>query len=400
MVSSKVSTALGASLLVLALGATAPAIAAEAQPAAAVAQPAPAIRVVAAERRELVETIAVTGTVLPRQEAVVGVDLTGLIVTELNADQGDMVEKDQVIAVLDRSGLDTQLAQMEATKAQAEASVAQSDAQIADADVAVRQAEEGLRRAEALQAKGVATQAQLDNAVNALDSARARKVSAERARGAAEAQVGVIEAQKRNVELQLAKTEVKAPAAGLVLERSATLGSVVGSGAGPLFRIAIDARFELVASVAETELPRLSGGMPVKVTAAGAAEAVEGTIRLISPEVDQASRLGRIRVELPSGDAVRAGNFARGEIEVRRTEGVAVPASAVIYRGRDAFLQKVGGGVIATVPVRLGARADGYVEVVEGVAEGDEVVSRAGTFVADGDRVTPVRSEATGALAR
>ena len=48
--------------------------------------------------------------------------------------------------------------------------------------------------------------------------------------------------------------------------------------------------------------------------------------------------------------------------------------------------------------MKLGARADGYVEVVSGIAEGDEVVSRAGTFVADGDMVTPVRGEQTGAI--
>lgn len=400
MVSLNIRSMLGASILLLAMCAALPAAAVDAQPPQSAAQPAPAIRVVAAEKRELVETIAVTGTVLPRQEAAVGVDLTGLIVMRLNADLGDRVEKGDVLAVLDRSALDTQLAQMEATKAQAMANVAQADAQIADAEVGVRQAEEALARAEALQAKGVATQAQLDNAVNALDSARARKVSAERAKAAAEAQVGVIDAQNKNVLLQLAKTQVKAPASGLVLERSATLGAVVGAGAGPLFRIAIDAEFELAAEVSETDLPRLKPGMVVQVTAAGSPDPIEGRIRLIAPEVDRDTRLGRIRIALPADEAVRAGNFARGDIEVLRREGIAVPVSAVIYRDRAAFLQKVEGGVVATIPVRLGARADGYVEVVEGLAEGDEVVSRAGTFVADGDRITPVRAEETGALAQ
>ena len=48
----------------------------------------------------------------------------------------------------------------------------------------------------------------------------------------------------------------------------------------------------------------------------------------------------------------------------------------------------------------LGARADGYVEILEGLAEGDEVVSRAGTFVADGDEITPVRGDRTGAVSQ
>ncbi len=77
-----------------------------------------------------------------------------------------------------------------------------------------------------------------------------------------------------------------------------------------------------------------------------------------------------------------------------------MPSAALIYRGTDGFLQKVADGQVATVPVEIGVRADGFVEVVDGIAAGDEVVSRAGTFVADGDMVTPVREEDTGAVVR
>lgn len=388
-----------AAVLVLAAPAAAPALSADAE-STAVEQAAPTIRVVAAERRELVETISVTGTILPRQEAVVGIDLAGLIVTELRVEQGDRVEKGEVIAVLDRRALDTQLAQIDASRAQAEATIAQLQAQVGDAEVGVRQAQEAFERAQTLRDKGVTAEAQLDNAVNALDSAKAKLTSAEKALAASEAQLGVIDAQRENVLLQIAKTEVRAPASGLVLERNATLGAVVGASAGPLFRIAIDAEFELVANVAETELPRLREKMPVAVSLAGSEQPLAGSIRLIAPEIDRASRLGHVRVALPEHDSVRAGSFARGWIEVLRREAIVVPVSAVVYRDREPFLQRVANGVVATVPVKLGARADGYVEVVEGLVEGDEVVSRAGTFVADGDKVTPVRAEETGALVR
>lgn len=365
---------------------------------AVVKQAPPAIRVVAAERRELVETLSVTGTIVAREEAATGTDLNGLTVVALNADLGDMVSKGDVLAVLDRSSLDTQLAQMDASRAQAEANAAQVSAQIGDAKIGVRQADEALERAAALQKKGVATKAQLDNAVNALDSAKAKLVSAEKALAAAEAQLGVIDAQRQNVLLQISKTELRAPADGLVLSRNATLGGVVSAAGGPLFRIAMGAEFELAADVAETSLPRLAPGMSAQVALAGADKGIPGSIRRISPEIDQASRLGPIRISLKGDTAVRAGSFARGEIVLLRREGVAVPASAVVYKGADAFLQLVRDGKVQTVPVTLGARADGFVLVTGGLAEGDDVVSRAGTFVADGDMVTPVRSEQTGAL--
>lgn len=368
---------------------------------AAIAAPTPpSIRVIAAERRELVETLAVTGTILAREEAAAGTDLNGLTVTALNADEGDRVTKGEVLAVLDRSGLDTQLAQIDASRAQAEAGIAQMQAQIGDAEVAVRQAGEALARVKALQAKGVATKAELDNAVNAADSASAKLTSAKKALAASEAQLGVIDAQKKNVLLQIEKTEVKAPADGLVLARSATLGGIVSAAGGPLFRIAIGGQFELDARVPETELPQLKTGMRAGVTVAGGSKQLAGTIRLIGAEVDQKSRLGSIRIALPADCIARSGNFARASVEIASRDGVAVPSSAVLYKGHDAFLQRVDNGVVSTVPVTLGLRADGYVEVVSGLKEGQEVVGRAGTFVANGDHVTPVRGEVTGAITR
>jgi HlyD family secretion protein len=275
-------------------------------------------------------------------------------------------------------------------------------AQIGDAEVGVRQAGEALERAKALQAKGVATKAELDNAVNAADSAAAKLASANKALAASQAQIGVIDAQKKNILLQIEKTEVKAPADGLVLARSATLGGIVSAGGGPLFRIAIGGRFELDATVPETALPELKTGMKAGITIAGGKKELEGSIRLIGAEVDQKSRLGSIRIALPADCIARSGNFAGASIEIASRDGVAVPASAVLYQGHDAFLQRVDNGVVPSAPVRLGLRAGGYVEIVSGLEAGQEVVGRAGTFVADGDHVTPVptstRDDVTGAI--
>lgn len=372
----------------------------EAAASATVGQVLPAIRVVLAQRREIVETVSVNGTIVAREEAAVGTDLNGMVVQALNADQGDRVRKGDVLALLDRSMLDTQLAQMRATRAQAEASAAQMEAQIADARVGVKQAGEALQRAEALKQKGVAAQMQLDNAVNAADSARAKLDSAVKALAATEAQLSVIDAQIRGVEVQIEKAEVRAPADGLVLSRAATLGGIVSSSSGPLFRIAIDGEFELEANVAETVLPRLTTGMGADVIVPGAAAPVAGSIRRISPEIDASTRLGPIRIALPKDSPARVGGFARATIELTRRDSVAVPVSSVLYRGETPLLQVVADGRVKTTPVQLGARGEGFVEVLSGVAGGDEVVARAGTFVADGDAVSPVRSESTGAITK
>jgi HlyD family secretion protein len=207
----------------------------------------------------------------------------------------------------------------------------------------------------------------------------------------------VIAAQRRDIEERLAKTEVRAPADGLVLARNATLGGIVSASGGALFRIAIDGQLELAATVSETSLAALSPGMKVTVRIAGI-EPLDATIRFIDPEIDQKTRLGTVRILLPAHDSVRSGNFARGEIETLRRHGLAAPISAVLYKGSDASVQRVVDGTIRTTPVKLGARAGASVEIVEGLAEGDEIVSRAGTFVADGDKVTPVRDQTTGGI--
>ena len=248
--------------------------------------------------------------------------------------------------------------------------------------------------------RAVASQAQYDNAVNAADSAKAKQVTAEKAVAAAEAQAGVNAAQIRELQRQIARTEVKAPADGLVLARNALLGAVVGASAGPLFRIAVDGELELQASVAETHLPRLAGGQKVMVSVPGLDRPVEGAVRLIAPEVNKTTRLGTLYITLPADAPLRTGNFASATVELVRKQALAIPAVSVLFRDGKPYVQKVIEGTVRSTPVTLGVRAGAFVEVVSGIDEGDQIVSRAGVFVSDGDRIAPVLEEATGAVAQ
>lgn len=361
---------------------------------------APVINVVPASQNEMVATLTVTGTIVPRQEVAVGTDVAGLLVLELNADQGDVVGEGDILARLDRSSLEIQLAQIEAQRAQAEASIAQSEAQIVDAEIAVRQALEALGRARALSAKGINSKMELDNATNAHDSANARLNTARQALAATRSQLQLVAAQKRDVQLRLEKADVRAPASGVVLSRNALLGGIVSFNAGPLFRIARDQEFELAANIPEADLPRLKENMPVAVRVAGMEDPVTGRVRLISPEITASSRLGSVKIALDRNPSIRPGNFARAVIELARRDSISVPLSAVVYHGKSALVQVVKDGVVESRKIDLGIRNDRAVEVLQGLNEGEDVVARAGTFVANGDRVTAVRvaNEATGAV--
>ena len=351
---------------------------------------APSIRVVAAAAREITQSITATGSIMPRSEALVGADVAGLLVEELYFDVGDVVKKGDRLARLDRSNLELQMAQLDAQGAQNDANLASAQSQTVDAEIAIKQAKEQLDRVLPLVKSGVASKAQRDNAQNALDSAKARFTSSQQAALVVQSQKAVLEAQRKQTALQLTKTELRSPVDGLVLARSAAIGQVVSGAGGPLFTVATDRAFELAAEVSEADLARLQQGMDVNVTLPGRDAAIAGTIRTVSPQVDSKSRLGTVKVTLPMDAGLRNGSFASGVIVLERKRTVAIPSAAILYKGREPFVQKVVDGKVISTSVKLGLRDNEFVGIIMGLVEGDVVISRAGTFVADGDAVTPI----------
>ena len=382
----------------LASGAILPSFAAEEAAKPVVAKP-PAVTVIKAAKREIIERLPVTGSVVAREEVSVGADVSGLIVLELNADIGDVVKQGDILARLDKSTLETQMAQFTAQEAQNAAAKAQNEAQIVDAEINVRQSQDTYDRAKALAKKGVTATSSLDTALNALDSAKAKLNTAKQGLVAVDAQAKLIAAQRSELALRITKADVKAPADGLILARNAQIGAVISGAGAPLFRMAWSGQFEVVADVPEINLTRVKPKALTEFHLTGIDETLVGEVRMISPEITAASRLGKVFLTLPQGANIRPGAFARGEIELARRAGVAVPNSTLLYRDKQAFLQVVKDGVVETRKVTTGARAGGFVEISSGLAEGEEVVERAGTFIANGDKVAPIMAaDTTGAV--
>ena len=147
---------------------------------------------------------------------------------------------------------------------------------------------------------------------------------------------------------------------------------------------------ELETEVPETALARLQVGQSATIRLAGRAADVPAQVRLIVPEVDRTTRLGRVRLTLDPTPGLIIGTFALGIIDVDRQKGVLVPASAVLHEAGGPTVQVVNNGIVETRPVVLGLQADGKVEIRKGLEAGDYVVALSGTFVHNGDRVTPV----------
>lgn len=354
----------------------------------------PAVTVTRAAVGEIVQSILVSGTMVARDEVLVVPEVDGLAIVEILAEEGDEVAAGQVLARLNRTSLEAQKAQNEAQTARAEAGIAQSNAQIAEAEANLTQANANLDRSKALRSKGNVSQETFDQRESAARSGEARLTSARQALAMAKADRALAQAQGREIAVKLAHTEIKASAAGIVSSRNARLGAIAAMAANePLFRIIAEGAVELEAEVAEVELPQVKLGQPVAVTPAGGASPFAGSVRLISPEVDRHSRLGRVRVALTGNLPIAIGSFARGVIETGRRRGVMLPLSAVAYGRGGATVQSVAEGKVATRKVELGLADGARVEILSGVAEGEAVVARAGAFLRDGDIITPVATQ-------
>ncbi|MBS9476021.1 efflux RND transporter periplasmic adaptor subunit [Ancylobacter radicis] len=364
---------------------------------AEVAAPAPAkvkgisISVVPAARREVVETLPVTGTLVAREEIMVGPEIDALRIEEILVEEGDRVAQGQVLARLSRDMLVTLLAQNTANAARARAAIAQQKAQLEQAVAQRTEADAAVERARTLIKTGATSQEVLDQRERAAKVAAAQVTAAEESVIAAEADVAQIAANRDELEVRLARTDIKAPQAGIVSSRSARIGSIVlSANSEPLFRIVKDGAIDLDAEVPESALPRIAVDLPVAVTPAGFDAPIQGRVRLVGAKVDTATRLARVAVALPDDKRLRPGAYARGVIELARRQGLALPQSAIQFGAEGATILVIEDDTVRLRKVKTGLKGDGYVEIIEGVSEGEQVVARAGGFLREGDTVTPV----------
>jgi len=345
-----------------------------------------AVTVARAQVADFNETVLVTGSLVPREEILVGPEVEGLRIIEVLADEGDRVRKGQVLARLVSDTLEAQVAQNDAALARADAAIAQARSSIMSAEARLQEAQNAYERGKPLKNSGFLSDSGMDQRLAAARTAEAALASARDGLRVAEAEKSQLQAQRREIEWRRGRTDIVAPSDGIISRRVAKIGGYAMGAGEPMFRIIAKGEIELDAEVTETRLSQIREGQPVTVSVAGA-KAVSGRVRLVSPEIDKATRLGRVRVLLGETRDLRIGAFARGTILTRKSRGLAVPASAVLYGGEQPSVQIVSNGVVRVRKVRVGLAENGLVEIAEGLNEGDLVVAKAGTFLRDGDAV-------------
>jgi len=172
---------------------------------------------------------------------------------------------------------------------------------------------------------------------------------------------------------------LRAPLSGVVVDKHATIGEVVGSESH-LFTVADLSLLWILLDVYETDLARIVVGAPaIVVTEAYPGRLLDGRIGYIGAVVDTISRTIKVRVELPNPDGIlKPGMFVRANLVLAdRVEVIGVSTSAVqTLEGNSVVFVPEGGGQFRVTPVVTGRRrAGGWIEVLEGLAFGDSVVT-------------------------
>ncbi len=333
----------------------------EAPAIAPVEAPRKTVSVVVIAARAIEGGLIASGSLLPREEMAVFSDLNGYRVAEVFVEEGVWVTSGQPLARLDDTLLRSQHQQQAALATQLAVQAERAEAEAA--------------RVRGLDGASAFAQEQID----------ARRFAARAARAQAEAQA----AAARDLRTRQAHMTIRAPYAGLVIERNVRVGDM-GGGSSPWFRIARDGQIELSADVSESALARLQAGSAARVILADGTS-VDGKVRLVSPRVDANTKLGKVRIALPVHASVRAGGFARASFVGVSAASVSVPETAILYDADGAAVMLVGDdSTISRAPIVAGQRGGGYVELISGPPVGSRVVAKAAAMLVSGDRINPV----------
>ncbi len=306
--------------------------------------------------------VSIVGTIAARYDMPIGVEGDGGRVAAIYVEAGDHVKRGQVLARLNVSVLQPQVGSLSAALEQSRAEEALAEAEY--------------KRAEKVGASG---------ALSTEETERRRSTAL-----TAAAKVKVAAAQLTEAQARLARTDVRAPADGLILTRSIEVGQTAMPGNEVLFRLSQGGEVELRGEVAEQDLPLLTLGQLVNVHLTGVAQVFPGHVRLLGAVIDPKTRLGSVRIALNSDPNLRPGAFARAEVTISNAARAVLPQTAVLTDDKGSYVLIVNAeNKVERRPVRVSGIVANGVTIAEGLTGAETVVTTAGAFLQVGEVVRP-----------
>ncbi len=313
-------------------------------------RPAQPVETAVVEVGDIARTIVLPGTVEPIRSVGINAQVAGAIL-DIPVEEGDRVEKGQIVARLDDRELQAQLRSAEAAYEVTEAALARST-QLLERQIITRPEFEADRTA-------------YEAARSQLDQLRTR------------------------VEF----TEVRSPISGVISVQEVQAGDVVGPQ-GRLLEVAEVDTLVVRVSVSELDVVQIQAGDPVEVELdALPGEVLDASVRRVFPTADPATRLIPVEVALSSADGtrVRPGFLARVAFQLDpKPNARLVPAGAIVSRGGGEGVYVVADSTVVLRSVTPGLTAGGKIEIVDGLEVGERVVTLGSNLLRDGSKIRDV----------
>ncbi|MEM8817544.1 MAG: efflux RND transporter periplasmic adaptor subunit [Pseudomonadota bacterium] len=305
----------------------------------------PKVITASVELKPLVDEIEALGTATANESITIQPRVSSLV-TRVAFEEGEIVEKGELLIELESSEIEAGLALAEATLAESQSLYT---------------------RSQSLAASKVISAAELEQLL---------------------ARVKVDQAQVQAAQARLANTRIVAPFTGRVGLRRISPGSYVDPATiiTTLDDVSI---IKLDFSVPETFLTVVSNGMSIAARSIVFPDRVfEGKVASVDTRLDPVSRSVQVRATLPNADAaLKPGMFLTIDLERDSGDVLVVPEQSIVPEGSQQFVFIVSGGIVEKRPVLLGRRIPGFVVIQDGVAAGEQVVTEGTNKVRDGSEV-------------
>jgi len=319
-----------------------------------------AVSAAAVTMRPMSNQLALSGLLVPREEAAVSSQLSGYPVARVLVDLDDPVRVGQPLVLLD----DTLL----------RADIAQQRAVVAQQRVAAEKARSESARVAGLENSGVLS----------AEAITERRFAAR----SADASVAQAQAALQTLLVRQRLMTIRAPVAGRILSRAVRPGDIAAP-ATVMFRIASDNLIEVDAEVPEQSVNLIRPGQAATVTLP-TGEAIGSTVRLVSAEIDAQTKLGRARISMAPDRRLRPGGFAEITLIATQRNLPAVPESAVRNDAAGSSVMMLDRqNRVRSTPVKVGVHSGGWVALASGPPPGTRILTGGQGFVLDGDTVKP-----------
>jgi multidrug efflux pump subunit AcrA (membrane-fusion protein) len=352
-------------------------------------------------RKNLSYSLFATGDITPMMQVDLFSRVSGYL-DRIHVNLGDSVRQGQVIAQIDQADFVQKVKESEAKVAHAKAQLSELEAgsrpeELRQAEEAVRQAQSRFdnaklqqERVEALFKRQVISKKEADIAEMEYTVAEAQLASSQQhlklikegarqeVKEASRAKLKEMEALLAQEKIRLQNTLIVAPFQGEVVRKYVDAGALVSSST-PIVSLVHTMTLKVVANVLERDIPLLKPGMKATIRAEAYPDRVfEGKVARINIGLELSTRTLQAEIEIPNSNRLlKPGMFARIEVVLLEKPGaLAIPGNAVILDQGERFVYVVEGNKAARRAIVTGIEQDRFVEIKEGLTEGDQVVTR------------------------